>query len=245
MYGNGSYYRPARVITKAVIGGTISEMTGGKFSNGAITAAFAYSLGGIGKPTYAKLSDQDRTMMKLSYASMDVTEADENLATIDGFTLKKVTEHDESGFKAALWTGPDGERVLGYSGSNGASFKDWWTSIKQAHGFKTDQYDQAIELAKQYGSGVHYTGTSLGGGLASVGAMKTGGTATVFNTAGLHSNTIGGLDAGSASIRHLYSSGDILRVLNAMTPAKVYGQSYSLGYAGMHGRRALCAQLCN
>jgi RHS repeat-associated protein len=244
MYGNGSYYRPARVITKAVIGGTISEMTGGKFSNGAITAAFAYSLGGIGRQTYAKVSEEDRSYMKMTYATMDATKGDEGFLTRDGFVLDQLIQ-EESGLKAGLWTGPDGEKVLAYSGANGADFKDWWTSIKQAHGMETKQYKEAIALAENLGSGVHYTGTSLGGGLASVSAMAVGGRATVFNTAGLHSNTLQGLDPGSASIRHLYSTGDILRVLNALTPAKVYGQSYSLGYAGMHGRNGLCAQLCN
>ncbi|MBV1877777.1 MAG: hypothetical protein KUG79_09055 [Pseudomonadales bacterium] len=36
----------ARIVTAAVIGGTISEATGGKFANGAVTAAFAQGFNG-------------------------------------------------------------------------------------------------------------------------------------------------------------------------------------------------------
>jgi len=35
-----------RVVTAAVIGGTVSKLTGGKFANGARTAAFAQAFNG-------------------------------------------------------------------------------------------------------------------------------------------------------------------------------------------------------
>lgn len=50
----------ARVATAAVIGGTISEITGGKFANGATTAAFAQAFNG--NEALAKKAKSDATV---------------------------------------------------------------------------------------------------------------------------------------------------------------------------------------
>src|SRR5690606_29634930 len=115
----------------------------------------------------------------------------------------------------------------------------------QAFGAETAQYTQAMsmgqDLVMTHGRGnVHFAGFSLGGGLAAAAAIRTGGSATIFNPAGVHSNTISGYDPRAATIRSYHSSFDMLRVGNALTPAQVYGQRYSLGAAGLHSSRGYC-----
>ncbi|NQD35651.1 hypothetical protein HPT27_01365 [Permianibacter sp. IMCC34836] len=59
--GNGLGYRAARTTVAAVIGGTASELTGGKFANGAVSAAFAWNFN----------HEEHRTMAdELKYALM-------------------------------------------------------------------------------------------------------------------------------------------------------------------------------
>ena len=90
------------------------------------------------------------------------------------------------------------------------------------------------------GGNVHFVGHSLGGGLAAASAITTGGSATVFNAAGVHSNTVGGLSFDNGSVTHFKSSFDILQPINALTPARVPGEQVSLGAAGLHGMAGVC-----
>lgn len=68
--------------------------------------------------------------------------------------------------------------------------------MRQAGGLTSAQYETAIALAlqfrAQYGANLHFTGHSLGGGLASAAAIACGGdlTATTFNAAGVHKKTL-------------------------------------------------------
>ena len=99
-------------------------------------------------------------------------------------------------------------------------------------------------MAREYhastGGNIHFTGHSLGGGIASVAAIWTGGSATVFNAAGVHANTLGGYAPSRGSVTHFHSSFDVLRLGNAFTPVSVPGARVSLGAAGLHGMGGVC-----
>ena len=83
--------------------------------------------------------------------------------------------------------------------------------------------------------------------MASAAAIATGGHATVFNAAGLHSNTVAryGSQEGS-SITHYHSGFDVLQGVNSLLglgfPADTY-TPVSLGAAGWHGLRSSCRPL--
>ena len=94
------------------------------------------------------------------------------------------------GFAAALYK-INGHYYLVFRGTQGGSLRNWWANLRQALGFPSSQYEQAIELARaaraKLGDNVTLVGHSLGGGLASAGSFATGARAITFNAAGLHS----------------------------------------------------------
>ncbi len=71
-------------------------------------------------------------------------------------------------------------------------------------------------------------------------AIVTGRSATVFNAAGVHSNTLNGISRSNGSVVHFRSSFDVLQPINALSPASVPGQQISLGAAGLHGMGSMC-----
>ncbi len=83
----------------------------------------------------------------------------------------------------------------------------------------------------------------MGGGIASASAIITGGNATVFNTAGVHKNTLRGYPPSNGSVTHYYSSFDVLRFGNLLTPASVPGRGISLGAAGFHSMSGVCSAM--
>lgn len=89
--------------------------------------------------------------------------------------------------RAALYTDGDGHYVLAFAGTD--SFSDGLTDVYQSVGLSTKQYAQARNLSTTlhdaYGGNLVLTGHSLGGGVASYGAVSTGATAVTFNAAGL------------------------------------------------------------
>jgi hypothetical protein len=101
----------------------------------------------------------------------------------------------------------------------------------------------AQELYRSTGGNIHFTGHSLGGGIASAAAIWTGGSATVFNAAGVHANTLGDFSPSRGSVTYFYSSFDVLRAGNALTPATVPGERVSLGSAGLHGMGGVCKRM--
>ncbi len=125
----------------------------------------------------------------------------EELAELTGGDLKAETILNPAGseFRASVYKrkGEAGEReeyVVAYRGTQGK--EDWKTSFKQGMGMKSDHYDRAVQLAaimEVHAPGqVRHTGHSLGGGLASASSAMTGAPATTFNSAGLHTNSVGG-----------------------------------------------------
>ncbi len=102
----------------------------------------------------------------------------------------------DTGFGASLFKSEiSGETMLVFRGTNNGvtGKKDWTTNLKQGVGKETEQYNQAMILAKEVNSSVNgdisIVGHSLGGGLASSGVAVTGVNGFTFNSAGLHPDT--------------------------------------------------------
>jgi hypothetical protein len=205
-----------RTITGALVGGTISEATGGKFANGAVSGAIqAAMMGGDGNEAQeGEWSAQDEIAEQQAanvYGEIGET----------GGMLKDlgVAYSPKDGFAAAL-TRPDldGPYYLSFRGSEGA-WNNWKNNFRQALGLRSSQYDQAGALArdvmKATGGNVIFVGHSLGGGLASAAAYATGGRAITFNAAGLSSRYSVGMPG---DIRAHYIRGDILTSFQRWTP---------------------------
>jgi RHS repeat-associated protein len=234
----------AKVVTAAVVGGTISKLTGGKFKNGAISAAFMAAVTSSTAGEVQEASADDVTKGKMSKAVYDVTADDVGEYSIDGYKLKNVYTDNESGMKAALFVDAANRGVLAFAGTSPTSLSDWNANLIQAFGGTSSQHIAAFKLASTLydasGGNLSFTGHSLGGGIAAAAAIRNGGSATVFNAAGVHSNTLGGVSLSNGSVRYMYSSNDALRVLNRMTPSSVPGQHVNLGGAGLHGMGGMC-----
>ena len=122
------------------------------------------------------------------------------------------------GFAAALYK-INGHYYLVFRGTQGGSLRNWWANLRQALGFPSSQYEQAIKLAdavkKKLGDSVTLAGHSLGGGLASAGSFATGARAITFNAAGLHSRYRTGEPG---EIRAHYIRGDPLSAVQDFVP---------------------------
>ncbi|MES2520775.1 MAG: SpvB/TcaC N-terminal domain-containing protein [Bacteroidota bacterium] len=132
-----------------------------------------------------------------------------------GFDPKKFSSL--SGLKAALYSHiqKDGKilYVLAFNGTD--ELIDWQTNFAQSHGknqaILARQYFEAMALADKakeiLGLNLEFTGSSLGGGLASAAATVTGLKATTFNAAGLNADTIS-----------FYKSGDSRKLMKDASP---------------------------
>ncbi|WP_431890978.1 PAAR domain-containing protein [Pectobacterium colocasium] len=157
------------------------------------------------------------------------------LDILDTSQLPGLTDNDfmdkKTGFGSALFKSAiNGETMLTYRGTNNAvtGVKDWLTNAGQGMGLETDQYNQAMYLAKRVKNVLSpppvIVGHSLGGGLASAGVGVTGLPGYTFNAAGLHTNTVsraGGADlAKTASLITTQAvDGEVL------TMAQTYGKA--------------------
>jgi uncharacterized Zn-binding protein involved in type VI secretion len=102
--------------------------------------------------------------------------------------LRNATFHDpKSGFYADVYrSNIDGSYRLIMRGTEMDTWKQWdgndwlWGNLSQGTGFESTQYTQAVELSRQfaeaYGGNGSIAGHSLGGGLASAGALAAGAT---------------------------------------------------------------------
>jgi hypothetical protein len=111
-----------------------------------------------------------------------------------GWKRIQVWQDPNTGFYAAAYRSDvDGHVVVAYRGTEPSSFRDWVADGQQALGGTTPQYTQAVAVAHQaqaqYGSGLEFTGHSLGGGLASAASLATGAHADTFNPANLSSSS--------------------------------------------------------
>ena len=109
-----------------------------------------------------------------------------------------LTLPNSNGFKSAIYgrkteNGGFSEYVYATAGTDPTSIEDWKQDFKQLIG-ESEQYKQSVETAVKIKSilgdqELTYIGHSLGGGLASANALKTGAPAITFNAAGLSAQT--------------------------------------------------------
>lgn len=104
-----------------------------------------------------------------------------------------ITMTDDDGFDAVVYRNKTtGEIVVAYRGTEPTSdpYNDVTEDLINGGGLPSSQAQQAIDLATQvtdaFGTDdVHFTGHSLGGGLAAAASVATGAEATTFNAAGI------------------------------------------------------------
>jgi hypothetical protein len=129
---------------------------------------------------------------------------------LDNDAITKYLKPERSGFRAEIYLpdpeilGPGFKPTIAFKGSSGpialADGTKRGTALEdfagingpQTIGLRTDYYDRAMELARdfrQFGVRVDYTGHSLGGGLASAAVSVSGERAVTFNAAPLHPDT--------------------------------------------------------
>lgn len=216
-------------------GGSVGGMS--PLSEGELSDVWGAGFPGAGN-NGDSLQRSDVTLARMAQAVYGVTDADAGTLVIDGYVLNSIYT-DGSGMKAALFVGGDSS-VLSFAGTSPSSWDNWKANLSQAFGFSSAQYNAGIFLALSLGGNVHFTGHSLGGGIAAAAAIVTGGNATIFNAAGVHSNTLRGYAPSNGSVTYYYSSFDVLRIGNALTPARVPGEHISLGAAGFHGMGGVC-----
>lgn len=233
-----------RILAKAVVGGTISRLTGGKFGNGALTSAFAASLAEMGNTQPVQEADPNDVKYAELAGENGVYKEDLAIGDKVGDYTVDAIHTDDSGLKAALFVDGSGGSVLAFAGTSPTSWANWKANFLQAFGFDSAQYSAGYDLAQRYykstGGNIHFTGHSLGGGIAASVAIRTGSSATVFNAAGVHNNTLNGVPRSAGSVRYYYSSHDALRLGNMLTPSSVPGQGINLGAAGLHGMGGVC-----
>ncbi len=238
LVGLGASEGVARTVAAALVGGTSSALTGGKFANGAAWAAFSAA------GTEIVQAERGPTALELTSARLAKSIQDPDFTGADGYTAIASLDVKGSGMRAVLFENEAGHRILVFDGTEATSLANWKANLGQALGLGSEPYAQGVHLAKALhqwsGGNVHFAGFSLGGGLASAAAVETGGSATVFNAAGLHGSTVGGKALSSASVVHFHSSLDLLQLGNAPTPVRVPGEQVPLGAAGLHGMDGVC-----
>jgi type VI secretion system secreted protein VgrG len=156
----------------------------------------------------------------------------------EGWERLENIDNPDTGFYAAVYRSQiDGQVVVAYRGTEPTQWQDWvHGNLTQGVGLPSAQYSQAASVARQaqakYGN-VEFTGHSLGGGLAGVGAMATSTRADTFNAAGQNflSKYRYGLDTSvRGNINNYRNDGEILTavqersILSPLAPNAVGNQ---------------------
>ena len=118
----------------------------------------------------------------------------------------------DSNFRAGVFRNDEGRTVVAFKGTDFTNLEDWKNNVSQDMRGKADYYTRAQDIAfsmQQSGAEPSFTGHSLGGGLASAAARRTGANASTFNAAGLNPNTLVGRTPGG-NIDRVYVKGDIV-----------------------------------
>lgn len=139
-------------------------------------------------------------------------------------------EDSNTGFRAGIYQNDQGQYVVAYAGTDPSEMADIGADAGQAFGFETAQYNQAVALAKEaevaFGDGnVVFTGHSLGGGLATAGALATGSAGVTFNAAGLSDDTLSDLGfSPNAARENVADSGQVRRYIVETDPLNTVQQ---------------------
>ena len=134
-----------------------------------------------------------------------------------------------SGLTSAVYRDDRGRHVLAFAGTDRTSLRSWHTNFSQGIGLPARQYVLAGRLGKlarvAFGDELVITGHSLGGGLATAAALKSGAPAVVFNGAGLAEQTIRGLGLEPAAAREYAAAGNIRSYVVAGDPLTVFQET--------------------
>lgn len=135
------------------------------------------------------------------------------------------------------------EYVVSFKGTSLFSIRDWHTNVENHIGLGDPiHYEMATSLARRldYAFGaldssatLSFTGHSLGGGLATIAALATGHSATVFNAASVSSNTIYenmiDMQVPSDHIEVINTTGDVVSDLQNFAGAPAAGNHTYIG----------------
>lgn len=225
----------------AILGGSLSEATGGKFANGAATGAMTYALSSASASSSGQMGYADKAARTASDVAYSIEKA--GISWV-GFANQGIPYSAVGGFSATLTPAPVPLRgsILSFSGTDFTSWGNIKANAGQAILGSASQYDQAVSLSMRVhdalGGDVILAGHSLGGGLAAAGAYATGADAITFNAAGLHPSYRTGTPG---SIRSHYVRGDLLTVLQGLTPLpNAAGSAIPHSYGGS----GFCGMIC-
>jgi hypothetical protein len=142
---------------------------------------------------------------------------------------------------------PGGQKtVLAFRGTVPTESADLTTNIDQALGRETAQYEAAKQLGQdmstQFGSNVVVTGHSLGGGKAQAAGASGGLKGTMFNSAGLNADTVGGKLPDPSNFTQFRAPGDPLTGFQNSAALQAAGVPLIGGLGGAAGASNFVAQ---
>jgi RHS repeat-associated protein len=213
----------------ALGGGIGSEIAGGSFGDGAASGAIG---GALAYPIVSAAQSIARVPAGMSELDRYFQHLAQSAYNTDGGFPDGVRYEGRDGFSATFTPAHDGyPNVVAVRGTEWTG-ADWKNNIQQALGFRSSQYAQAMNLARDVyqvtGGNVVFVGHSLGGGLATAMAAVTGGRAVTFNAAGFNS-----FRTSNVNVRNFYIRGEVLTTLQALTPLpSAWGTQ--IPYMGLH-----------
>jgi hypothetical protein len=177
--------------------------------------------------TCSDLKD-DLRMARLSQCAYGVVSCEPDFRLVRSAEVNMLDiRFSNQGFDAQLYhDGSQNRYILVFRGTD-AHGDDWEANFGQARGEFTRQYNLALTLASDLipeigNASLEFAGHSLGGGLATLAALETNRTATVFNTAAVQPATAAlyGLSSeyqnASAHVRHIHTEYDPNTVLQEL-----------------------------
>lgn len=135
---------------------------------------------------------------------------------------------------------PGGQKtVLAFRGTEPDETEDLNTNVEQALGRETVQYKAAKQLgqnmAEKFGPNVLVTGHSLGGGKAQAAGAAGGLKGTMFNSAGLNADTVGGKLPDASNFTQFRAPGDPLTGIQNSAALQLMGVPLAAVAGGIGG----------